>query len=216
MNTNILLWDIEQFGLSVSLKMWTSKISLVSRTSSKTQTSSTFRLLSFTNAVHPPVSSNFCLPAAILIRYLAGQTFLFNTRRWTLPCFLSESNFKCFSTNFFGKFCQANVNEYHRVKWYLMKSTVFQYIISDLKFYKPNISLQLTRGPWLSMYDGFMTRRKDGLHVLKELALSRVVTSLAVMPCFPAKLEHYKPDVLSSSLVLLKIEPTKCVFGRTC
>jgi len=40
-----------------------------------------------------------------------------------------------------------------------------------------------------------MTTTKDGLHVLKDCALSRAVTLLAVSTCFPAKFEHNKADI---------------------
>jgi hypothetical protein len=40
-----------------------------------------------------------------------------------------------------------------------------------------------------------MTTTKDGLHVLKDCALSRAVTLLAVITSFPAKLEHNKDNI---------------------
>jgi len=60
-------------------------------------------------------------------------------------------------------------------------------------FYKPNVSLHLTRRKRRSTYDAPMTTTKDGLQILKDFALSRVVTFSAVLiTSFPAKFEHYK------------------------
>jgi len=43
------------------------------------------------------------------------------------------------------------------------------------------------------MYDGRMTAIKDGLQVLIEFALSKVVTFFAIANCFPTKFKHSKP-----------------------
>jgi hypothetical protein len=41
-----------------------------------------------------------------------------------------------------------------------------------------------------------MTTTNDGFIILKDSALSRVVTfSAAVITCFPAKLEHYQAHI---------------------
>jgi len=59
--------------------------------------------------------------------------------------------------------------------------------------FKQNLCLQLTRLQAASMYDGRMTAIKDGLQVLIEFALSKVVTFFAIANCFPAKFKHPEP-----------------------
>lgn len=104
----ILLWDVEQFvlSLSVSLKIWTWKVILVLRMSSKLQASPTFKLLSFANVFHPLESSNLSPVWDILIRYFAGQTLPFDSWKWISPRFLFKS--KCLLPNIDGIVCQAN------------------------------------------------------------------------------------------------------------
>jgi len=118
LNQLILLWNVKQFvlSLSVSLKIWTMKVSIVLEMSSNLQTSPTFKLLSFANAFHPVVSSNFRPLVHILIEYVADQTLPFNTWSWISPLFLFKS--KCVLQNKDGIFCQtienANVDEWKK------------------------------------------------------------------------------------------------------
>ena len=104
----MLPWDVEQFELADTLKIWTWKVSFVAGMSSKVQTSPTFKLLSSANVFHPLDSSNLLLVSAVLIRYLACQTLPFNTSRLISPLFLRKS--MCFLQNLDGKFCQGKEN----------------------------------------------------------------------------------------------------------
>lgn len=111
-NQFILLWDVEHFflSLSVSLKTWTMKVSIVLEMSSNLQTSPTFKLLSFANSSHPLVSSNL-IPLSdvlFLVEYLADHTLPFNAWSWISSLFLFKS--KCVLPNKHGIFCQTKEN----------------------------------------------------------------------------------------------------------
>ena len=81
--------------------MWTRKVSLVPWTSSKMQTSPTFKLLSLTNAFHE--SLNLIAVFCLWIWYFAGQILPLNTWRLISLRFLCKSRWLL--QNFIGKFC---------------------------------------------------------------------------------------------------------------